>query len=90
MTSTAIVFFASFVSVFALGLQSLNVNQGQYGLASATSLVICTGSLGLFKVLPESGVPQMLAYYVGCNLGIIASMWSHPRLTRWWGARNKT
>jgi len=90
VTSAAIVFFASYVSVFALGLQSLNVNQGQYGLASATSLVICTGSLGLFKVLPDSGVLQIVAYYAGCNLGIITSMWSHPRLKRWWAGRNKT
>jgi hypothetical protein len=90
MTSAAIVFFASFISVFALGLQSLNVNQGQYGLASLTSIIICTGSLGLFKVLPESGIVQIAAYFVGCNLGILTSMWSHPRLKRWWGSRNKT
>lgn len=90
--ATLLVFFSSFISVFALGFQSLNVNQGRHLLASVTSLVICTGSLFLFQQLPTAGFWPIAAYFLGCNLGINSSMWVHPRLNAWladWRARRR-
>jgi hypothetical protein len=97
MQAALIVFVSSFCCVFALGFQSLNVNQGRHFWASATSLIICTGTLYLFQQLPTAGFWPIAAYYIGCNLGINASMWAHPRLKAWadaggfaaWSARRR-
>lgn len=84
MSEAIAVFAGSFVSVWALGFQSLNVNQGRYVWASLTSLVICTGSLVILQRLPTAGWLPIAAYYLGCNLGILTGMWSHGRLKAWW------
>lgn len=43
---TALILFVStFVAVFALGFQSLNVNQGHYRAAALTSFAIGGGNL---------------------------------------------
>lgn len=79
MSECVIVFLSSFVSVFALGFQSLNVNQGHRMAASLTSIAICTGTLFLLKSLPAAGFWPIASYYAGCNAGILSSMWFHPR-----------
>lgn len=89
MLDVLIIFTSSFFSVFALGFQSLNVNQGRYVSASLTSIVICTGSLFILRGIPTASVLPILAYYVGCNLGILAGMWSHPRIKVWLAALNR-
>lgn len=86
---TALLVFAStFLAVFTLGLQSLNVNQGERLLASVTSLAIGSGHILLYKVMPNSGLPEYLAYYAGGVAGINASMSAHPFLKRWLGRRH--
>lgn len=80
---TALALFAStFVLVFALGLQSLNVNRGHYRAAFFTSFLISGGNLALFKLAPDATTVEMIAFILGGPFGIIASMWVHPRMVR--------
>lgn len=81
---TELTLFAStFVLVFALGMQSLNVNNGHYIAAALTSFVIGAGQMVLFKLAPEASWTEITAFLVGGPFGITASMWAHPRLARW-------
>ncbi len=81
--STEITLFAScFVLVFALGAQSLNVNNGHYYAAAATSFFIGSMQMVLFKLAPDAGWSEIAAFLLGGPFGITASMWAHPRLAR--------
>lgn len=75
-------FASSFILVLALGLQSLNVNNGHYWAAAFTSLFIGSSQLVLFKLAPDSNMLEMVAFVSGGPLGITASMWMHPRLAK--------
>lgn len=77
--SEAILFGSCFVSVFALGIQSLNVNGGHYFFAFMTSFVIGTASLALCRYMPDPTATQIAAYLLGGPFGITASMWVHRR-----------
>lgn len=80
---TEITLFAStFILVFALGLQSLNVNNGHFVLAALTSFVIGSGQMVLFKLAPNANWMEIGAYLCGGPFGITASMWVHPRLAK--------
>jgi hypothetical protein len=83
---TALILFAStFATVLALGLQSLNVNQGHRVMAFCTSLLIGTGNLVLFKVLPgPTTALEICAYLMGGPVGIVCAMALHPVLVRWY------
>lgn len=72
-------FASTFVTVFALGLQSLNVNGGHFVAAFFTSFLIGAGNLIVLKIVPQSDVAQMLAYLAGGPVGIVASMAVHRR-----------
>lgn len=75
-----IIFFATFVVVFALGFQSLNVNQGHHKAAFLNSLVIGLSNLVILKMVPDtSALLEILAYLFGGPFGIVASMWVHRR-----------
>lgn len=77
---TELLLYAStFITVFALGFQSLNVNQGQYVWAFFTSFAIGGSSLVLYRILPDATWPQMLAYLLGGATGIVSSMYVHKR-----------
>lgn len=77
---TALLIFGSiFVPVFALGLQSQNVNKGHYYAASLTSFAIAASNLVLFKTVPQAGTIEISAYLTAGPLAIIASMWAHAR-----------
>lgn len=78
----AILFCSTFVLVFALGLQSLNVNNGYYLLAAVTSFVIGSGQMVLYKLAPDASVSEIAAFLLGGPFGITASMWCHPRLVK--------
>lgn len=72
---TELILFASvFVSVFALGVQSLNVNNGHYVAAFLTSFVIGTASLALYRYMPDPTATQITAYLLGGPLGIVSAM----------------
>jgi len=83
----SILFCSTFVLVFALGLQSLNVNNGHYWAAAFTSLFIGCSQIVLFKLAPDANWSEMLAFVSGGPFGIIGSMWAHPRLAKLWGRR---
>ena len=77
---TELLLFAStFITVFALGFQSLNVNQGRYAWAFFTSFVIGISSLVLYRYLPQPTWTQVIAYLFGGATGIVSSMWAHKR-----------
>lgn len=77
---TELALFAScFVSVFALGFQSQNVNQGHYVAAFLTSFLIGAGHLALYRMMPEAGFSEVAAYMLGGPFGITASMIVHRR-----------
>lgn len=77
--SHALLFLSAFVSVFALGFQSLNVNGGHYLAAASTSFIIGVGHIALYRMMPDADFGQLLAYLLGGPLGITASMWVHRR-----------
>jgi hypothetical protein len=52
MTSALLLFACTFVVVFALGLQSLNVNGGHHLAATLTSVAISASSIWLYKAMP--------------------------------------
>ena len=77
---TEVLLFASvFVSVFALGFQSQNVNQGHYKSAFLTSFVIGVGHLALYRLMPGASLSEIAAFLAGGPLGIVASMYVHRR-----------
>lgn len=76
----AIIFAATFVVVFALGFQSLTVNQGHYRAAFLNSFLISAANLAILKYVPQAhGAYEYLAYMTGGPLGIITSMYVHRR-----------
>ena len=77
--SALILFASSFLLVFALGSQSLNVNGGHYKAAAITSLGIGAGQMLLYKLAPGAGWIEIFAFLAGGPLGITASMYVHKR-----------
>ena len=83
---TELILFASvFVSVFALGVQSLNVNNGHYLAAFLTSFVIGTSHLALYRYMPNPAWTEVAAYLLGGPFGIVAAMRWH----RWFFTRRR-
>ena len=77
-------FISTFAVVFALGLQSLNVNGGHQRAAFVTSFLIGASNLVLFKVMPGPTEPLLIAaYLLGGPFGIVASMRAHKRMRTW-------
>ena len=75
-----IIFLATYTTVFALGFQSLNVNQGHPKSAFATSLVIGLSNLVILKMIPETQeFIDVMAYLLGGPFGIVSSMYVHRR-----------
>jgi hypothetical protein len=74
-----VLYCSTFITVFALGFQSQNVNGGHYWAAFLTSFAIGGASLVLYKVLPDATTAQCAAYLLGGATGIVASMWAHRR-----------
>lgn len=85
MTS-ALVLGSAFVTVFCLGLQSQNVNQGHYVAAVVTSLFISTGSMYLYQYMTVPTLADKLCFYIGAASGIAFSIWFHRRFRAWWRA----
>ena len=82
MSTALILFGATFCVVFALGLQSLNVNGGHRWAAFVNSFSIGLSNLVLFKMLPgPTDHFQIAAYLLGGPFGIVASMLAHPYLS---------
>jgi hypothetical protein len=82
LTTAAWLFASTFALVFALGLQSLNVNGGHYRAAFITSLGIGASNLVLFKMAPDASGIEIVAYLAGGPLGIVSAMRAHPYIVR--------
>lgn len=79
-----IILACTFGVVLALGLQSLNVNQGKRLLAFCTSFLIGLCNLGLLKIVPQpTSWLDVAAYLLGGPFGILTAMYLHPRLVAW-------
>lgn len=81
MTAAALL-LSTYAQVFALGLQSLNVNGGHYRAAFLTSLAIGGSNLVLFKLAPDASGLEIAAYLAGGPLGIVSAMRAHPYIVR--------
>ena len=79
-----ILFLFSALVVFALGLQQLNVQGNHYVLAIITSYIIGALHLFIWRAAPSMSPSEIFATLNGGPVGIVAAMWSHPRLVRVW------
>ena len=77
-----LIFISTFVLVFALGFQSLNVNKGHYKAAFLTSFAIALSNLVLFKTVPQAGMVEISAYLWAGPFAIVASMAAHQKLMK--------
>ncbi len=87
MKGALLIFAATYVSVFTLGLQSLNVNQGHYLAAAVTSFFIGTGHILLYRHMPSAHPGELVGYYLGGIAGICSSIWFHKRAKAWLALR---
>lgn len=90
LITAAWLFASTYVLVFALGLQSLNVNGGHYAAAFFTSFAIGASNLVLFKMAPDAGGIEIVAYLAGGPLGIVSAMRAHPYIVRLYGRQKGT
>jgi len=74
-----ILFCSSFFLVFALGMQSLNVNGGHYFAAFMNSFLIGSFNLLAYKLVPHANLAEMASYLLGGPLGIVFSMRIHKK-----------
>jgi hypothetical protein len=81
MTLVAL-FGSTFLVVFALGAQSLLVNNGRYAAAFANSFIIGACNLTLYKLAPQASPTEIAAFLAGGPLGIVLSMWCFRHLHR--------
>jgi hypothetical protein len=77
-------FLAAFLTVFALGFQQQNVIGRHYFAAVITSLAIGSAQLFLWRIAPTATPPEIAATLAGGPVGIVAAMYAHPRIARWW------
>lgn len=92
MGNALLLFLSTYIAVFALGFQSLNVNNGHQKTAFVTSLVISAMNLAILKYTPDANTIEMIGYMLGGPLGIVSSMrahrWVFGRREKMAGARN--
>ena len=74
-----IIFISTFVLVFALGFQSLNVNGKHYKAAFFTSFGIALSNLILFKTVPQADWVEIAAYLLAGPFAIVCSMYAHDK-----------
>ncbi len=77
-------FIAAFITVFALGFQQQNVAGRHYIAAVFTSVAIGASQIFLWRLAPMSTWTEIAATLIGGSVGIVAAMYAHPRIARWW------
>lgn len=80
--NSAALFFSTFILVFFLGMQSLNVNGGHTVAAIFTSFGIGVGHIILLKLAPSAGGIEIVAFLLGGPVGIYTSMRVHRKFFR--------
>lgn len=83
MSPLWMIFVSGFVSVFALGFQSRNVNHGNYGWAAGTSIFVGLSQASLWKhIAADETLLSSLVYAVAGSLAITSSMYVHERFVK--------
>lgn len=77
MINAGLIFISTFVTVFALGFQSQNVNNGHYLAAAMTSFFIGGGNLFILRMVPDGDALATTAYLIAGPMAIVLSMWAH-------------
>ena len=78
----AALFASAFVTVFLLGIQQQNVHGRHYLPAVITSLGIGAAQIYLWRSMPGASLAEIAATLAGGPIGIVAAMYTHPRLIR--------
>jgi hypothetical protein len=81
-------FSSTFILVFSLGLQSLNVNGGYYIRAFLTSFVIGGANLVLYKLAPNATTTEIIAFLTGGPFGIVCSIFAHGWINKYLMGKN--
>ena len=78
------IFFTGFISVFALGFQSRNVNHGNYGWAAGTSFFVGLSQAALWTHItkPDVGALGWGIYALSGALAITSAMFIHERFIK--------
>jgi hypothetical protein len=79
----AALFFSSYTIVLLLGLQSQLVRDKHIVLSFITSLGIGTCQLFLFKLAPDAGIYESIAFILGGACGIVSSIFLHTFLLKY-------
>jgi hypothetical protein len=81
MNEYLMIFLTGFGSVFSLGLNSRNINNGDYGWAAGTSFFIGTSQAFLWANIATATNTFVGAFVYSCSgaLAVTASMWTHKR-----------
>jgi hypothetical protein len=85
----ASLFFAAFITVFALGFQQQNVAGRHYVAAVFTSTAIGASQIFLWRLAPMEAWTEIAATLIGGPCGIVAAMYAHPRIARRWNRVKK-
>ena len=77
-----LLFASSFLSVFLMGFQQLNVEHRKYLLSFVTSFGMTFFNYCIFKLLPQGGfqADQFFNFAIGGALGIVCAMYAHDKL----------
>jgi hypothetical protein len=77
------IFLTGFVSVFALGFQSRNVNHGNYLWAAGTSVFVGLSQTLLWKhIVIEDSLSAGVVYGCAGAMAIVSSMFIHERFIK--------
>jgi hypothetical protein len=79
LVTLLILFAASYGSVFLLGVQSKNVNQGRYIASVVTSFGISVGQFTFAHAAASGSLYAFLASAAGGCCGIASSIWFYQR-----------
>lgn len=84
MLETISIFATGYLSVFALGFQSRNVNHGNYGWAAATSFVVGLSQAALWTHItnPHTGLLGWATYACSGACAIVSAMYVHDRFIK--------
>jgi hypothetical protein len=84
VTELLAIFATGFVSVFALGFQSRNVNNGNYGWAAGTSFFVGLSQASLWTHItsPSASKLDWFVYALSGACAITLSMYVHERFIR--------
>ncbi len=80
MKTEIILFVSQFALIFLLGFQAQNVRDGQRLAAMGTSFMLGVSQLFQWKLMPNATPSQMAVWLFAGPLGIVFSMWLHPKL----------